>query len=310
MTLAFDPEQAREAPQAHMVTYGSVFLDRWIEAARGEGRTCRLWIRGLPVHPRSVPSSSSALSVSGAELHVGQGSPKRFETTVFSFRVSFRSDEREEERRVVTVDAVQGRIARTFLERLAHSNLSPDPGEGEVLEAAAPLEVARQYALACEELEKGLLATLQVRKQTMETRRSREAAKAAHYFDQMSVELSEEIGASREDLERAGRLLQKLAAVKAEKARQISQIEAKHMLSVHVGLSSVLVVAQPKVVFPCRISAPRLGDTELSLIWDPLLEAWMAPPCPTCAKPTKELLGSRHGVGCPLCQGSVLTRGR
>ena len=82
-------------------------------------------------------------------------------------------------------------------------------------------------------------------------------------------------------------------------------------MSAHVSLSSVLEVSQPKVVFPCRIPVPRGVAAEISLIWDPLLENWMAPPCPSCGSPTTRLaVRKAGGVLCPLCEEGAVRAGK
>jgi len=311
VTLAFDPDQAREAPDALMVTYGSPLLDRWVAEALKKGRTCRLWIRGLRTHPKALPSPSSALSVEGADLRFGDGVPRGFGTTVFSFRVGFHSDEREEERRAIVVDTFYGRVVRQFLERLGRADLAEDPGEALGLDPAERPDAGRLYEVAREELERGLLSDLQVRKLALEARRERELGRISSYFDQSVSELTEELADARDDPEQSQRLLGKIAAVQTERTRQLSQVRAKHDLSVRAGLSSVLEVVQPKVVFPCRIEAPRLPATEFTLVWDPFLETWLAPPCPTCGKPTTRFVVKRlKGLSCPLCEAGVAKAGK
>jgi len=51
-----------------------------------------------------------------------------------------------------------------------------------------------------------------------------------------------------------------------------------------------------------QVSVGEGPPTPLELVWDPLVEALEAVPCPTCSRPTFEL--GRHwqrGLSCPAC---------
>jgi hypothetical protein len=308
LTITLDPEVAGENPEAQMVTYGSVLLDRWVESARRSGRTCSVSVQGLPFHSRMIPFREGVLKVTGCRVEVGEGVPKTFETLLFSFRVSFRSDERTEDRRVISVDRAYGRIERRFLECLADRTLACT-GDGDLLETADRLDVRACYRIARDELERSITSEISLRKEELRSRREGERSKVLRYFDQSEAELAETLEKAEQDGEVAKRAVAKIAAVRSEKRRQLSQIESKYTLSVQVGLSDVLAVRYPKVVFPFRLKIPCREPTEVACVWDPLLKDWLAPPCPSCRKPTLELRADRRGdLTCPLCSGSGTSR--
>lgn len=299
--LTFDPEVARERPDIQMITYGSALLEQWIGFARGRGRTCRVFVQGVPIHAKAIPSPVGVLTVAECDVEIDRGIPKRFETPIFSFGVGFLSDERVQERRAIAVEPMQGRIERRLIARLETATLS-ETSDTEGLERATGIDARRCYRIARKELENGIVAEMNTRKHALRTRCADEQGKISRYFEQIQAELTEELHRAGGDAETSGRLLGKIAATRAEQKRQLAQVESKYDLSVQVSLSSVLQVCYPKFVFVHRLRTSWGEPVEIPVVWDPFQGSWVPPSCPACDRPTTTLRAVGRGViSCPLC---------
>ena len=81
---------------------------------------------------------------------------------------------------------------------------------------------------------------------------------------------------------------------------QSGQAEA-NALSVRLRLLNLLVIRQPKLRVHA-VAHPATGTPlPLELIFDPLVEAVEAPPCPLCQRPSFELHRQRSALVCPAC---------
>jgi hypothetical protein len=78
---------------------------------------------------------------------------------------------------------------------------------------------------------------------------------------------------------------------------------------VELRLLTVLLVQQPKVLVRGKILAKRNEAAALELVWDPLVGAVEAVPCPVCGRPTYAFAWTRQGrLVCPTCAATTPVR--
>jgi hypothetical protein len=66
-------------------------------------------------------------------------------------------------------------------------------------------------------------------------------------------------------------------------------------------LLNLQVVQQPKLLLMAQVASGKAA-AELDLVWDSLVEALEAPPCPNCGRPGFVFELTRQGrLACPNC---------
>ena len=64
------------------------------------------------------------------------------------------------------------------------------------------------------------------------------------------------------------------------------------------------MIYQPKFLLRCTLSKSKYPQAHIDMVWDPLLEALEAIPCPACQRPTFSLALERDGSVWCSCQGT------
>jgi hypothetical protein len=100
-------------------------------------------------------------------------------------------------------------------------------------------------------------------------------------------------------------------SLEREEKVRIAELRQKSALRVQVRLLLVAVVQQPKLLLQARIATEQKTLGALELVWDPLVEAVEAPPCPECGRPTFALELTRLGrLVCPACAAAAAAKGK
>jgi hypothetical protein len=73
---------------------------------------------------------------------------------------------------------------------------------------------------------------------------------------------------------------------------------------------NLLVVQQPKLLVAAEVKSEKAAAA-LELVWDPLMDAVEAPPCPSCGRPGFAFELSRQGhLVCSSCREATTGRRR
>src|SRR5437879_3534122 len=112
---------------------------------------------------------------------------------------------------------------------------------------------------------------------TMRTELDEQAKKASDRGDDMT-----RFDGRREALDREARF-------------RITELQQKSALRVQLRLPTVLVIQQPKLLVRVQVESKGRAPAPLELVWDPLVSAVEAAPCPTCTRPTFAWAWTRQG---------------
>jgi hypothetical protein len=162
--------------------------------------------------------------------------------------------------------------------------------------------VAAVYPAARDQVLRSLAALAYVRSRELTERLDQQIARMTQYYADLRGELEEQGRRARDKEEAAGRLEARRAAIDREEQLRVAELRQKSTLWVHLRLLQLLVIQQPKLLIRAMITAPDRGAGHLELVWDPLLDALEAAPCPSCGRPTYAFDLTRQGnIICPAC---------
>src|ERR1700757_2356582 len=105
LKLTFEGDVSREDPESELITFGSSVLDTIIELSRNMGKISHLYITDLIITTgRTLEKVSKYLNLRG--LHIKRVEERVFlyHHILFRFRISFTTDEKEEEFSAIAVD--------------------------------------------------------------------------------------------------------------------------------------------------------------------------------------------------------------
>lgn len=302
LRVAFDPEALADHPGAELVAFGNPLLDRIFADAQARGRTARIFLSGFNLFPHDLAAQvrRGLTAPEGVDVLPGEGRVLHHETALFTFQVTFVSDEKEQDLIPVAVDLRHGRLVRHLPEVLARAAISEAPPVPYPDAAAIPL--AEAYALAREEAVRAIDVAAHARRAELSARLSRETARVRRYFADLRAELADRRArASAKGADRS-RVEEQAQALDREEGARLDELARKLALDVHVRLSSRLSVAQPKVIVPLRLATRDGRDGRAEVVWDPATDRVEPLTCPGCRRPTRTVaLAAAGAVTCPAC---------
>jgi hypothetical protein len=122
------------------------------------------------------------------------------------------------------------------------------------------------------------------------------------YYADLRGELAEQAERAQARGDDASRHAVRQAAIDREERLRVAELRQKSTLQVRLRIANLLIVHQPKFLIAGTLSVAHRGSQPLTLVWDPLLAALEAVPCPACLAPTLRLeTNARHQVCCPKC---------
>ena len=139
-------------------------------------------------------------------------------------------------------------------------------------------------------------------------RPDRERRRIARYYADLRAEVFEQASRARGKLDAdASKFAARLEGLDREEHVRGAELRQKRTLRVQLRLITLLVVRQSKHLLRSVVQAPgRIADGRLDLVWDPLIEAIEAVPCPRCGHPKFALaLDLQGALTCPSCVVSV-----
>jgi hypothetical protein len=300
--VAFDPEALPEHPGAQLASFGTPLVDRLLADAAARGRTGDQSMVGLNLSTQGLSGRvGRALTLAdGLELALGRIRPLSFPQAVFWFEATFVSDQKEQDLLPVAVDLHYGRQVRHLDRLLDHARLASEPGVP--LPEARHTGLARGYPIARDRVLRTVAALANARGRELTERVERQVARMARYYADLRAEAAGQAERARARGGDPAALVARREALDREEQVRTAEIRQKARLHVHLRLTNLLVIHQPKLSVAATVSGPRALREPLELVWDPLTESLEAVACPGCGHPTFALeLAPPGRLACPAC---------
>ncbi len=300
LRIAFDPEALVEHPGSQLASYGTPLVEGLLADAVERGRFAELFFLGLNLNPHNLPGRvrKSLTLADNVDFQVQRIRALHFAQALFWFEASFVSDQKEQEILGVSVDLHYGRQVRHREKLLEPGRLAEQPALA--LPEARRLSLAAALPLARAEVLRTLATLAHGRDRELRDRLARQTARMKQYY----ADLRQELSGSRvkDDADAQARLADRRQTIEREERLRIAELHQKNSLRVQLRLLNTLVIQQPKLLVQGNVTAPQRRTTSLELVWDPLLDAVEAFPCPQCGRPTFFAGITRHSqVGCEAC---------
>ena len=302
--VAFDPEAIPEHPGAQLASFGTPLVNRLLADALVRGRRVELYLTGLNLAPHGVADRArKALTLPpGASLQVERVRPLQFPQAVFGFEAEFISDQKEQEILSTAVDLHHNRQVRHLEALLDRSRLAETPW-GPLPEAPHG-GLASAYPAARDRVARTLSALANVRGRELGDRLDRQLGRMARYYADLRAEVAEQAAKAKgkPDADPA-KFAARRDALDREESLRGAELRQKSALRVILRLITLLVVRQPKLLL--RSSVAGKGGAPMGrfdLVWDPLVDALEALPCPRCGHSTFTLALDKQGaLTCLTC---------
>jgi hypothetical protein len=305
LRLAFDPEALPEHATAQLASFGTPLVDQLLTDALHRGRAGQFFFIGLNLLPhdllgrlrRSVTVAPATMQVETIRaLHVPQ--------IVFWFQAAFVSDQKEQLVLPVAIDLHYGREVRHLDQLLDPTRLAEQPSPS--LPPARSRSLRAGYHAARTQILRSVAALANTRGRELRERCEIQIERLERYYADLRIELDEQKKRASNADEAAARHTERRAALAREEQLRIAELRQKSQLQVDLRLLQLLRVEQPKLLVRVKLTATDCASGALELVWDPLLEAVEAPPCPQCGKPSYEFALAKSGqVACGSCKPTV-----
>lgn len=310
LRVAFDPEAIPEHPGSQLASLGTPLVNRLLAEALERGRTAELYYVGLNAVPQGLPALVRRAFWLPEEARPRLGSPRvlDFPQAVFWFEATFASDQKEQELLPVAIDVHYGRQVRHLDRLLDRTHLAEEPAEP--LPEVRHRGLASAYPLARDRVVRTVAALANSRARELAERLDRQVERMQRYYADLRSEVDEQAKRATQREDDPPKFAARRQALEREERLRIAELRQKSALKVDLRLVSRLVVHQPKLAVPVVAQAPKTGvETRLTIVWDPVAEAFEAADCPGCQQPTFEFALDRAGrLNCPACAGTKPAR--
>lgn len=311
LRVTFDPEALADHPQAQLASLGTPLLDQMLLDSIERARLIELHLVGLNLQPHQLPARvARTLSLDESlRLEIRSVRPLDFPQIVFWFEATFTADQREQEIVPLAIDLHYGRQVRHLDELLDRRRLTESPPV--LLPEAAGITRAAAYFAAREQAVRTVSSLANTRARELSERLEKQVARMNRYYDDLLQELNEQ---SARSASRGGepdaKFQSRRQTLASERELRIAELRRKNSLTARMRLLNALVVHQPKLEVqsavveagPIRAGARPFPPHPLSLVWDPLMESLEPLRCPTCGRPTFELIRRQSGLICGNCR--------
>ena len=302
--VAFDPEALPEHPGSQLAGIGTPLVDRLLDDARQLGRFARAHIGQLNLASQHVLAKvrRSLQLAGGLELEFTKSRAMDFPQAVFWFQATLASDQQESYVLPVAIDLHYARQVRHLDELLCPDRLSEQPMQ--LLPQAKRCRLADAYPLARTEVVRTLGALAGARRRELRERVDRQVARMTRYYTDLRGEVDSLAERAKTRGEDPSKYAGRRAAIDREERLRVGELRQKSSLNVQLRLANLLIVHQPKFLVDGFLSLPGHTGEPLPIVFDPLVGALEAVPCPGCICPTFQLqTNHRHQVCCPACSG-------
>jgi hypothetical protein len=271
LKLVFEGDVARENPESELMTFGSPVLDTIIELSKEMGKISHLYITNLNITTgRTFEKVSRHLNLKGLHIKEVKEVEERvflYHHILFRFRISFITDEKEEEFSEIAVDLHTGDINQGLSERFNSLFTSEEP-ETHIPELRTNVTLWDAYLKASRDLASRIEPKIKTRNDDLARIVEKEKAQIIRHYDDMVRELEalkERKGANLE------RIKNKIRATLIEKERRIKDIENKYKLMTQVKPIGALIISYPKPTSILYVRS-REGERVLIAAWDTIAQ--------------------------------------
>jgi rubrerythrin len=309
--VAFDPEAIPEHPGAQLASYGTPLVDRLLADAVERGRHARLYFTGLAASAQGLSGRvARALTLpEGSSLRIERARAMHFPQAVFWFQATFISDQKEQDLLPVAIDLHHGRQVRHLDRLLDHAHLAEEPWTP--LPEARHAGLASAYPIARDRVVRTLAALANTRARELGERLNRQVERMRKYYADLRDEVEEQAERARNRSEDEAKFASRREALDREEQLRVAELRQKSSLRAHLRLINLLEIHQPNLLLRGSIVSGGRAAGPLELVWDPLVEALEAVPCPTCGHPTFALEVDRQGrITCPSCAAQAAAQAR
>ncbi len=302
LRVAFDPEALPEHPGSQLAGFGAPLVDQLLENVARAGRFARAHVGELNLAPQDLSAKiGRALTLAdGLKLELATARALDFPQAVFCFEATFISDQKESHVLSVAIELHYARQVRHLDELLREDRLSDEPSQ--LLPQAKRCRLADAYPLARGEAIRTFGALAGARRRELGERVDRQAARITRYYADLRGELHALAERAKSRGDDASKYGGRRAAIEREERIRITELRQTSTLNVHLRLANLLIVHQPKLLLGGILAVAHRTSEPLPLVWDPLVGALEAVPCPGCLRPTFHLETNRQQlVCCPAC---------
>jgi tetratricopeptide (TPR) repeat protein len=300
--LAFDFDVARRHQEAELVTYGSYFLDKVLDLASQRGLTCRRHIVDEALELRNLPQKiAGRITLRNQKMNFVANSPVLYHYLLFSFKVSYVSDEREDQIIKLLVNLNTGHVDNRMLESIGSAFFTDNPHTNYGAENMQSVDYA--YKIATEALDEQIQPKIHEIQNKIRIRLIGEKNRITEYYDQIDNELKLKLEKlnEKENKEGANTINDKLRLSMIERQRRLKEIEEKNALNAYVTLFNATLISQTKIRNKYNV---KKGKTErdIYVVWNPILKDVEPLICEICGTETFDVdLCSGSHLGCKEC---------
>ncbi len=298
LRLSFDAP----AEDAVHLTVNHPLVDAIAERMMAKTANARGYINAVRLQKRGIAElAQRTYALPNARIKPGRRGDltAKFHYLRFNFKVTYESDEKEEEIRSVVMDVQGGYAVRDeeLLERLEtyeatstfQSSLIARP-RWKGAETPFSFEI---FQALLDRAEEAVREDVDARVQRMTARLQRflelDIARIEGYYDDLAQDLlRRRERVAQEDEERARSYDEKLAALEVERENKLRDVESRYRLQVKVELINVLLLEFPKIYAPIIISNRTASITRYA-VWNPLVHRLEPLTCDVCGKPGEKL---------------------
>jgi hypothetical protein len=292
LRVAYDPEVAREHPDAELAVYGSEFLDRLVNLATQSGlATVRhIYVDRLEV-TRVAERLTEQFQFVSCRPSLDYSAIRSFSYLLFHFKLVYLTDEREEAFHSVLVNLNTNRPvedAERFLQLAA-----PAPSRQIVCPEEPVCSVQAAYRTACAFLKQQAERTFRAKQEESRRQMEIDLRRIETYYNDLREESERRLERSG-DPDRADALRHRIQTYEVERERRKKELEDKYSLRLQARLTGAALYAQPKIVNAVRVTH-RDRWFPVRFVWDPLLKAFEPPLCDLCGEELRTIAFDKNG---------------
>lgn len=290
--IAFDPEVAREHPDAELAVYGSEFLDRLIAFATGRGLSTVRYVHVDRLEAtRVIERLQDDFSFVSCRPEVVRSAIQHFGYIRFFFKLIYLTDEREESLQSVLVNLNTNRPVKQA-ERFQQLATYVSSAQ-RVYPQAPSCSVQAAYRTACVFLKERAQEAFAAKEEDNQRRLETDLRRIHAYYDDLKEESERRIQRTS-DSGRADAARHRLEVYEIERERRKRELEDKYSLRLSARLTGAELLIQPKATYVVRVSH-RDRSFAVPFVWDPLLKTFEPPLCARCGEALWTLAFDRDG---------------
>jgi hypothetical protein len=300
LALAFTPEVKRSNPDTQLVTYNSPLLGRVIEIAKERGKATRQNATGLNHEPGNLEEKvQRKITVYNSNLELLSEAAEAITNLVFNFKVSYMTDDKDEEIKTVAVDTRDLRISEKFREELDKVFLE-EKCDFPHLPSAPAGPPQKAYEAASNYIVSNITEKVDTYKVLLLKRLLKEKSRINEFYARSQKDAEKRLLRANLTQQEIARMQDRIRAIQLDRKRKVADLTDKYSLRVNIELLSIVSIVQPKIRCDVRISTH--GENLLtSLYWDPLLKEVDEVRCDSCGSHRRNFFLTNGILVCTDC---------